>query len=167
MIDEKTKIISFVGSSGSGKTTLIVKIVEMLSKAGYKIGTIKHTHHDFEIDKPNKDSYRHFNAGALASMIISENKIGFVKRKEHLHVNYLVDKYFDDCHLVIVEGFKNDDTNKIEVHRKDNNKDFLYKNLKNVVAIACDSDIRINIPVFQLNDIEKICSFIEKNFLKS
>ncbi|MCK5566480.1 MAG: molybdopterin-guanine dinucleotide biosynthesis protein B, partial [Actinomycetia bacterium] len=68
-------ILSIIGKSGSGKTTLLKKLIPELVKRGYRVGTIKHTHHhDFEIDKPGKDSWEHQNAGATSVAISSTNK---------------------------------------------------------------------------------------------
>ncbi|MCX7991853.1 MAG: molybdopterin-guanine dinucleotide biosynthesis protein B [Proteobacteria bacterium] len=162
-------VISFVGYSGSGKTTLIEKIINILVSKGYKIGTIKHTHHNFEIDRPGKDSYRHFHSGAYASMIVSNDKFALIKRGEDFTSKDLIERYLSDCHMVIVEGFKDDETTKIEVYRKELNKEPLYKKLKNVVAVA--SDVKFtDIKFFDINSPEDIAKFIisllneEKNY---
>lgn len=154
-------IISFVGHSGSGKTTLIEKVIRILTERGIVIGTIKHTHHNFQIDREGKDSYRHFHAGAVASMIISEEKMAFIKRKEVLSAEYLANKYFSDCELVIVEGFKDDETLKIEVFRKELNREPLYKKLKNVIAVATDTSLD-GIKNLNINSAEDIVDFILK-----
>lgn len=151
--------ISFVGSSGSGKTTLIVKLIRHLSKRGYKVGTIKHTHHHIEIDKRGKDSYRHFHAGATSSMIISPNKIGYVSSVVEGDLNQLLKQYFPHCDLVIIEGFKDDDTQKIEVYRRETNKSPLYKSLKNVLAVATDTTFE-DIHCLDINDTKGIAKFV-------
>lgn len=161
-----TNIIAICGYSGSGKTNLIKGIVRILSGKGYKIGTIKHTHHDFEIDKQGKDSYEHFHSGAIASMIISETKMGFVKKNEEMNPTTLTKKYFHDCQLVIIEGFKEyEDIPKIEVHRKETGKSPLFKELKNCIAIVTNEQLNTDILQFHINDVDTIARFIEINFL--
>jgi molybdopterin-guanine dinucleotide biosynthesis protein B len=160
------KILGICGYSGSGKTTLIKVIVKILSSKGYKIGTIKHTHHDFEFDKPGKDSYEHFHSGALSSMIISDNKMGFVKRGEEMNPENLVKKYFSDCELVIIEGFKNyENIPKIEVYRKEIGKKPLYTELSNCIAIITNEKMDTSIIQLSINDIDNIAKFIETRFL--
>ncbi len=114
-------ILSIIGKSGSGKTTLLKKLIPELVKRGYKVGTIKHTHHhDFEIDKPGKDSWEHQNAGATSVAISSTNKFAFIKKlDEELTVKDIVSNCFSDVDLVLAEGFKKEDFPKIEVLRKD------------------------------------------------
>lgn len=154
-----TPIISFVGRSGAGKTTLIEKLIKYFTQGGYSIGTIKHTHHSVSFDKEGKDSYRHFQAGATSSMIVSEDKIGFVTRNVVKDTGFLVKNYFGHCDLVIVEGFKDDDTKKIEVYRKEVSEEPLYKRLKNVIAVATNTTFN-DISCFSINDIEGIAMFI-------
>jgi len=158
---QEGKIIAFVGYSGSGKTTLITSIIKILSQKGYKICTIKHTHHDFEIDKPGKDSYLHFHSGSYASMIISNEKMALVKRKENLDITELYKKYFLGCDLLIVEGFKDYNIPKIVIHRKETKKPPLFNMLNMVIAIASDEKINTNIPNFDINDVQSISNFIE------
>lgn len=160
------EIIAFVGYSGSGKTTLLTKVISILSGKNYKVGTIKHTHHNFEIDKPGKDSYLHFHSGAFASMIVSDEKIAFVKRCSEQNISEIVTKYYSDCDVVLIEGFKDYDTPKILVHRKELGKQLLYDKLSNVIAIATDAELDISIPVFNINKPEIIAAFIEEKFLK-
>jgi len=156
-----TPVISFVGYSGSGKTTLIEKLIIYLSSLGFKVGTIKHTHHKIELDKEGKDSYRHFHSGAVSSMIVSEDKIGFVSRVIINDTNILANKFFSDCDVVIVEGFKDDDTIKIEVFRNEAGKEPLYKRLQNVIAMATD----VNFPdiiCLDINNTALIAHFLIK-----
>lgn len=154
-------VISFVGSSSSGKTTLIEKLVDYISKMGYKVGTIKHTHHNIEIDQKGKDSYRHFHSGAVSSMIISPEKVGYISKIFPEDITSLVEKFFGHCDLVIIEGFKNDETKKIEVYRSSTKQKPLYKSLKNVVAIATDTGFK-DIACLNINDLEKITELVLK-----
>ena len=109
-------IISVVGNSGSGKTTLLVKLVRELKKRNYKVGTIKHAHHGFEIDKKGKDSYEHKKAGADAVMLVGPKAIAMVKDQPDSTLSDL-EIYFSDMDVVLVEGFKRESNPKIEVFR--------------------------------------------------
>ena len=105
-------IISVVGNTGSGKTTLIVKLVRELKKKGYKIGTIKHAHHGFDLDKKGKDSYNHKAAGADAVMIAGLGRIALIKDEPENRLAGL-EKYFSEMDLVLAEWFKREN-NHIE-----------------------------------------------------
>jgi molybdopterin-guanine dinucleotide biosynthesis protein B len=111
--------VSLVGRSGSGKTTLLVKLVRLLVRKGYRVGTVKHFRHDFETDRPGKDSYRHFHAGAAASMLASGKKLALVKRlRRPPSLRRLLTEHFPDMDIVMAEGFKGEPGPKIEVLRQ-------------------------------------------------
>ena len=110
------QIICVVGRSKSGKTTLIEKLIPALIRKGYRVGTIKHSHHIFDFDKSGKDSWRHKDAGAETVIIASPGKIAMVKNDHQGTLESLQD-YFDDLDLVIAEGYKKGRKPKIEVVR--------------------------------------------------
>ena len=114
-------MVSIVGYSNSGKTTFITKLIPRLKQKGYKVGTIKHNAHKFEIDKPGKDSWRHKEAGAETVILSSQEKVAMIKKvEEEILVEELVEKYIDSrLDLVIVEGYKTGSTPKIEIFRPD------------------------------------------------
>jgi molybdopterin-guanine dinucleotide biosynthesis protein B len=151
-------IISVVGTSKTGKTTLIEKLIPELKKRGYRIGTIKHTHHDFDMDKKGKDSWRHKAAGADTVIVASREKIVMIKDENSAGLE-LLGKYFDDVDLVITEGFKK------EIYRSHKNNLPLCQNDKTVIALVTDTDIRVNVPVFGLEEIKSLADLIEKNYL--
>jgi molybdopterin-guanine dinucleotide biosynthesis protein B len=157
-------IISVVGKSKSGKTTLIEKLIPELKKRGYRIGTIKHTHHDFDMDKKGKDSWRHKAAGADTVIVASREKIVMIKDENSAGLE-LLGKYFDDVDLVITEGFKKENRPKIEIYRSHKNNLPLCQNDKTVIALVTDTDIRVNVPVFGLEEIKSLADLIEKNYL--
>lgn len=111
--------VSIVGWTNSGKTTFITKLIPVLKNRGYKIATIKHNAHKFEIDKEGKDSWRHRQAGADTVILTSEEKIALIKEiEEEVAVEELVNRYIDqEIDLVIVEGYKTGSVPKIEVYR--------------------------------------------------
>ncbi len=161
----KTQIVSIVGKSNSGKTTLLEKLIAELKQRGFKIGTVKHAHDGFEMDKKGKDSWRHQQAGAAATLVISSGKTALIKNEE-LDFIEKMQKYLSDTDLIIAEGFKKQTLPKIEVFRLASPHKYpLCMEDNNLVAFVTDSDFKPDVPVFGLEDIKPIASFIEKQFL--
>ena len=158
------QMISIVGRSQSGKTTLIEKLIPVLKGRGYKVGTIKHSHHIFDFDKTGKDSWRHKDAGAETVIIASPGKIAMVKNDYQGSLNGL-QKFFGDLDLVITEGYKKENKPKIEVVRAARHTDVLLENDKHLVAVVSDMELKLDVPVFGLNDIDRLADFIENNYL--
>ncbi len=157
-------IISVVGKSKAGKTTFIEKLIPELKKRGYKIGTVKHAYHGFDIDKKGKDSWRHQNAGADTVIVSSSEKIAMTKKEIFIDLDHLL-KYFHDVDLVITEGYKRENKPKIEVFRSTQHKKPLCLDNDELIAFVSDIDMGSNIPSFGLEEIDKITDFIEKQFL--
>jgi molybdopterin-guanine dinucleotide biosynthesis adapter protein len=151
-------IISVVGNSGSGKTTLLVKLVRELKRKNYKVGTIKHAHHGFEIDKKGKDSYEHKKAGADAVMLVGPEAIAMVKDQKDSTLSDL-EIYFSDMDVVLVEGFKRENNPKIEVFRSKKGVEPLCIQ-NNLIAFVTDSDMDCSVPTFGLDDTEKLAEMI-------
>ena len=160
------QVICIVGRSQSGKTTLIEKLIPVLRNKGYRIGTIKHSHHIFDFDKSGKDSWRHKDAGAEAVIIASPGKIAMVKNDHQGTLDSLVD-YFSDLDLVITEGYKGARKPKIEVVRAARHDDALLREDSHLAAVVTDADLEIEQPVFGLEDIDNLADFIEEQYLKS
>jgi len=155
-------IISVVGNTGSGKTTLIVKLIREFKKRGYKIGSIKHAHHGFDIDKKGKDSYNHKAAGADAVMLVGPEQIAMVKDQQDSSLSDL-ETYFSDMDLVLAEGFKRENNPKIEVFRSGGSeKPLCIQN--NLIAFVTDSDIDLSAPKFGLDDIETLAELVVEKF---
>lgn len=162
----KTKIITIVGKSNSGKTTLLEKLIARLAQRGYRIGSVKHAHDGFEMDKEGKDSWRHRKAGAVATLVISESNIAMVKDDKTSYIEKM-NTYLSDMDLIMAEGFKNQNLPKIEIFRiKSVHKNPLCLADENLVAFVTDSDHSPDVPVFGLEDIGEIADFIELNFLR-
>ena len=159
-------VISVVGKSKAGKTSLIEKLIPELKSRGYKVATIKRDAHRFDMDKPGKDTYRHFHAGADAIMISSKEKIAMIQRTEgeEIPLDELVKK-MPSVDLILTEGFRMGDKPKIEVHRKELERGLLCT-AEELVRIATDESIDINAPQFDINDAKGIVELIEKKFLK-
>ncbi len=159
------QIICIVGRSQSGKTTLIEKLIPVLKHKGYRIGTIKHSHHIFDFDKSGKDSWRHKDAGADAVIIASPGKIAMVKNDHQGTLESLLD-YFGDLDLVITEGYKGARQPKIEVVRAARHDDALLREDSYLVAVVTDVELDLKLPVFGLEDIDELADFIEEKYLK-
>jgi molybdopterin-guanine dinucleotide biosynthesis protein MobB len=159
-------IVSIVGQSESGKTTLIEKLIPLLAQRGYRIGTIKHTHHAVDIDRTGKDSARHRTAGAETVMLASPGRIALFKATASESLDGLI-RYFDDVDLLITEGYKRENKPKIEVLRAAVGSELLCRYDPGLVAVATDADLEVHVPVFRLDDPAAIAEFIAKRFLAS
>jgi len=157
-------VVSIVGRSESGKTTLIELLIPELKRRGYRIGTIKHTHHELEVDQAGKDSSRHRAAGAHTVILASSAQIAMIKSTTSDSVADLI-QYFNDVDLLITEGYKRENTAKIEILRAAVHTELLCRNDPRLIAVATDADITVHVPVFRLNDPASIAAFIEKRFL--
>ena len=157
-------IISVVGKSESGKTTLIEKLIPELKNRGYRIGTIKHAHHNFDMDKEGKDSWRHKAAGSETVVIVSPGKISIVKDEDFERLEHL-EKYFDGMDLVITEGFKSEKMPKIEICRTARNKEPLCQDDNTLIALVTDTKTNCNVPTFGLEEIKELADLIAKQYL--
>jgi molybdopterin-guanine dinucleotide biosynthesis adapter protein len=156
------KTIAIAGYSGSGKTTLIEKVIPCLVMEGYRVSLIKHAHHEFDIDQPGKDSWRHRHAGATEVMVSSSNRWALMHELRGNAEPSLEEqlKRFSPCDLVIVEGWKHHTMPKIEVHRKLSGKPLLFPEDANVVAVATDEHLATELPQFDLEDADGVAQFI-------
>ena len=155
-------MISFVGHSGSGKTTLLVKLIPELKRRGYRIGTVKHTHHEPETHDRGKDSTRHKEAGAETVIFASSRRISLDKETPGDDPEALL-PYFHDMDLVITEGFKRKNRPKIEVYRTTTHAGPLYRGQADFVAMVTDADLPLEIRKFHLEDIAGLADFIEED----
>ena len=159
-------IISVVGQSKAGKTTLIEKLIRKLKSRGYRIGTIKHSAHRLSFDKPDKDSWRHIQAGSATTTIISPDQMVIIKpileAPDLTEIAHLLGK---DIDIILAEGFKQSNTPKLEVHRKAVGP--LLSKINNIIAIATDEPLETKATQFSLHDIKGIAAFLENSFIKS
>ena len=159
-------MVSIVGKSGSGKTTFLEKLILEISSRGYKIATIKHTHHDISFDQPGKDSWRHARAGAAASMLSSNSQIQIIKPvAKDVTLEELARQFGEEYDLILTEGFSDrGNTPKIEIHRKEANLPLL--NPENLIAIVSDEPLKVEVKQFGLDDVKGVADFIKENYLK-
>jgi molybdopterin-guanine dinucleotide biosynthesis protein B len=173
------RVIGFAGWSGSGKTTLIVKLIPRLVARGVSVSTLKHAHHSLEVDKPGKDSYLHREAGAREVLVASANRWALMHELREEDEPRLADLLprLSGVDLVIVEGFKREAHAKIEVHRVEIGKPFLFPDDRNIVAIAGDGQPSFldaqsapgnaaeTLPYASLNDVEAVCDLVLRGAL--
>jgi molybdopterin-guanine dinucleotide biosynthesis protein B len=163
------KVIGFSGYSGSGKTTLVEQLITRLRLAGQRVSVIKHAHHDFEIDQPGKDSWRHRHAGAFEVVVASDRRLAKIREYE-IHADPTVHQLIAElvpCDWVLVEGFKHADLLKIEVWRASTAKPVQYPSDPYVVAISTDSPGQLpfetGLPLLDLNDPDAVADFLLGN----
>ncbi|MFW9640936.1 bifunctional molybdopterin-guanine dinucleotide biosynthesis adaptor protein MobB/molybdopterin molybdotransferase MoeA [Vibrio parahaemolyticus] len=157
-------ILGFAAYSGTGKTTLLEALLPKLTEAGLRIGMLKHAHHNFDVDKPGKDSYRLRKAGASQMLIASRNRFALMTEtpEAEAEFEYLLTR-FDEGKLdvVLVEGCKNIAFPKIELHREEVGKPWLYPHDENIIAIASDSaELDSELPQMNINDLDAIAQFV-------
>ena len=160
-------VIAFIGKPDSGKTTLLEKLIPELRRRGYRIGTIKHHVHAFEMDKPGKDTWRHKQAGASTVALSSPTGLGIIRDvDEDLSIEELVGRYYGDIDLVIAEGYKRLGLPKIEVFRSALHAEPLPDRDDTWVAMVSDTDETIDLPCFGLDDVVSLADFLEERFIK-
>ncbi len=157
------KIFGFAGWSGSGKTTLVCRLIPELTGRGVSVSTIKHAHHDFDIDQPGKDSFEHRDAGANEVLVTSANRWALMHELRDAREPNLEDLLprMSPVDLLLIEGFKAYPHDKIEIHRPATGKPLLCVEDSHIVAIASDGPVpEAQIPVIALGDIAAIADFI-------
>jgi molybdopterin-guanine dinucleotide biosynthesis protein MobB len=158
-------VLGFAAFSGTGKTTLLKQLLPLLRNAGIRVSMIKHAHHDFDIDKPGKDSYELRKAGARQVLIASDRRRALITEYEtpcEPRLQELVEQIdIGACDLVLVEGFRHVPFNKIELHRPSLERPLLFPNDDSVIAVASDAPIDTGtLPLLDINDVGAIAKFI-------
>jgi molybdopterin-guanine dinucleotide biosynthesis adapter protein len=161
MARTKIPLISIVGTSKTGKTTFIEKLIPVMKGKGLKVATIKHHHLDFEIDRAGKDTYRHKKAGSSTVVLSSPHKIALVRDVEkEVSLRDIVSRYIEDADIIITEGYKKEDTPKIEIFRHAKKASPLCLQDKTILAIVTDKHIDTDIPQFLMDDVEGVTKFL-------
>ena len=159
-------IISIVGAAGSGKTTLLEKLIPELLKKGYRIATVKHDVHGFEVDKEGKDSFRHKMAGACTTIISSPEKIAIISDTgKDMTLEEIRSRYIHDVDLIISEGYKRENHPKIEVSRKALKTKLTCMEDENLIAVVTDYRVKANVPRIDINDIKGVTDIIEEKVI--
>ena len=159
-------IVSIVGKSDSGKTTVLESVVEELTSRGWRVATVKHHVHDFDIDVPGKDSWRHARAGACVSMVSSPNKLGVVKQLEREPTLDELAAEAGDVDILLTEGYKQTGRVRIEVSRDERSSELVCEPAE-LFALVTDGGRDVgDIPVFALDDTSGLADLIETEFLR-
>ena len=157
-------VISVVGKSGVGKTTVLVQVIREIKRRGYKLGTVKHDAHSFEIDKPGKDSWRHAQAGSDAVVISAPRKLAVIRQLEaEMPLDEIV-PLMGDVDLVITEGYKRGDKPKIEITRLERGTELLCQ-AEELIAIMADYAVDMPVPQFALDDAAGVVDLLEELYL--
>ena len=161
------KVFGITGYSGAGKTTLLEALIPLFVARGLRVSLIKHTHHDFDIDTPGKDSWRLREAGCAEVMLLSNRRWALIHELRGAAEPDLAEQIalLSPCDLVLIEGYKEAPYPKLEVHRAANDKTLLAAtSAENIVAVASDAAIslpaELAVPVLDLADRNAIANFI-------
>ncbi len=164
------KVFGIVGWSGSGKTDLTTRVISFYSQKKIKVSSIKHSHHDFEIDKEGKDSYKHLNSGSNEVIIYNEKKWALISsiQRQKVSINKIIEKFEKKDQLILIEGLKYSNFPKIEVIRSSIKKPFIHKKDINIKALVVDKEVselkKSKLPIYKFSETEKISNFILEYF---
>ncbi len=160
------RVIGVCGFKNAGKTTLVEKLVRELTAKGYRVSTVKHAHHDFDVDAEGKDSFRHRAAGATEVAVVSQNRWALMHELRGEAPPALEDVIakLGPCDIVIVEGYKRDSHDKIEVRNVELNHPALAGDDLTVVAVAANGTINIaHVPCFNRDDVTALAEFVVRH----
>lgn len=157
-------VVSIVGRSGVGKTTFLEKLIRELKRRGYRVGTVKHYEHDFDIDQKGKDSWRHAQAGSDVTVISSPQKVALIRR---LEAEWPLDEIVAamlPVDIVLTEGYKHGDKPKIEVFRRALANE-LFCTKDELIAIVTDQPFDMPVPQFGLDDASGVADLLESKYI--
>ena len=154
-------LIHIVGRQNNGKTTLIVALIAELKKRNIKVGTLKHSSHSHELDKPGKDSFLHRQAGADPAAVVTNNMMAvYMPVDPNKDPVEKLKPLYKGCDLIILEGNHLGKGLKIEIWRKEVGTEPIAGEQNDIKALITDDDIRIGIPVWPLKDVKIIADNI-------
>lgn len=157
-------------ASGIGKTTLMEGVINFLKTEGYRVGAVKHTSHEATVDRKGTDSWRFFEAGADVTILAAPHQVAVIRKQDKPAIGMILLEASRDTDVVLVEGFKDLALPKIEVYRE-GQVEGLYSRGEdrydhNLIAVATDADIILDVPVLDLNDPEDVGKFIVGNIIE-
>jgi molybdopterin-guanine dinucleotide biosynthesis protein B len=167
------KVVCFAGFSGSGKTTLVEQLIEELRRRGQRVSVAKHAHHNFDVDHPGKDTWRHRQAGAFEVVAASDQRLALMRefeRPAELTVHHLLAELYQGVDWVLVEGFKDSDLLKVEIWRApepgQEARAVRYPDDDFVAAIATNAPgllpVPTGLPVLDLDDPAQVVDWLEQ-----
>ena len=157
------KVFGVVGWKNNGKTTLVERLISQLTSMGYKVSSVKHAHHNVDIDEPGRDSYRHRAAGAKQTLLATQHRWALMREHREQDTPKLEQllPLFEPCDLVIVEGYKGAVHPKLEIVRHLNKEGLLADQMPNIVALVTDQPhLPIDLPQLDLNNIQQVTDFV-------
>lgn len=160
------KILGLAGWSGAGKTTLLAKLIPALTARGIRVSTMKHAHHAFDVDTPGKDSYVHREAGATEVLVASGRRWALMHELRDAAEPDAADliRHMTPVDLLLIEGFKNEPHDKVEIYRASNGKPLLSAADPTYVAIFSDGPVpATQLPVIDLNDTAAVADFVVRH----
>jgi molybdopterin-guanine dinucleotide biosynthesis protein MobB len=161
------RTLTVVGRKKRGKTTLVEQLIPEFKTRGYRVGSIKHTSGEHIFDVPGKDSFRHAQAGADCTLILSTSRLAFFSnRRPEVDERELLDLLFRGYDLIIGEGFKESTYPKIEVMDSSRDRKPLCAAQDKLMAVVCTGHIDSSIPVFSPNQIKELVDFLEEKVLE-
>jgi molybdopterin-guanine dinucleotide biosynthesis protein B len=156
------RVFGFAGWSGSGKTTLIEQLIPRFIAHGLTVSLVKHAHHEFDLDQPGKDSFRHREAGCSEVLVTSAVRWALqheLRGRPELTLDEALQR-LSPCDLALVEGFKGSPISKLEVYRESVGKPLLHPRDPEIVAVATDGALATALPVLPLGDPDAVATFI-------
>ena len=158
-------VLGFAAFSGTGKTTLLKQLIPLLAQRGVHAGIIKHAHHDFDTDKPGKDSYELRRAGARQVLVASDRRWALITENDTVaepKLNELIARLDrESIDLVLVEGFKKVPYTRIELHRPSLGHPLLFPDDDSIIAVATDATLDTgDLPLLDINNAVEVTEFI-------
>ena len=156
------RVFGFAGWSGSGKTTLIEQLIPRFIGHGLTVSLVKHAHHEFDLDQPGKDSFRHREAGCREVLVTSAVRWALqheLRGKPELTLDEALQR-LSPCDLALVEGFKGSAIPKLEVYRESVGKPLLHPRDPEIIAVATDGALATALPVLPLGNPDAVATFI-------
>lgn len=156
------RVYGVIGWKNAGKTSLMERLVSEITQRGFSVSTVKHVHHDVDLDQPGKDSFRHRAAGASEVILASAHRFALMRehRGDEPDLSEVLTR-LAPVDLILVEGYKRDSHRKIEVFRHEAGHDLIQPGDPLVRAVATDADLGpITVPVLNLNNTAEVADFI-------
>jgi molybdopterin-guanine dinucleotide biosynthesis protein MobB len=159
-------VVSVVGKSDSGKTTLMERLIAELSARGYRVGSVKHHVHDFDIDVPGKDSWRHGRAGSVVTLVSSPSKLGMIRQMDHEASLDELLGYAGDIDILLTEGYRRAGGTRIEVSRRARSTELVCEPGELFALVTDNDELECgDVPRFALDDTTGLADLVAGTFL--
>ena len=160
-------LLSIVGKSNMGKTTLIEKLIPELTRRGYRVASVKHSRHGFDVDREGKDSWRHRKAGARITILASPHEVVLLETVDHdLAYEEIERRYIRDADIILAEGRKGNRFPKIEVYRPELHAGLLSEGDNTLLAVVTDRDTPMGVPTFRPEEVNALADLVEERLLR-